>query len=168
MRVSEILRSCGLTDLTWCTQEALDRGRAVHLACELDDKGDLDESSVDPVVMPYLVGWRKFRKELEPQILSVEEEVEHPHYGYKGRLDRRIILGAREGIGDLKSGPPQDHHALQIALYAMCFDRPLARWGIYLSDEGKYKLIEYADRKDYDDAKTCISFANLKIRRGYP
>ena len=162
MRVTELIRACGLMDLTWCTQEALDRGTAVHLACELDDRGDLDESSVDPVIMPYLMGWRKFKREMEPQILSIEEEVEHP--AYKGRLDRRLILNAREGIGDIKSGPPADWIALQLAGYAMCFDRPLARWAIHLSADGKYKLIEHSDRKDFDVWKACVTLANWKAR----
>ena len=37
--VTEILRSVGLIDATWYTEEARQRGTAVHLACEYWDSG---------------------------------------------------------------------------------------------------------------------------------
>lgn len=35
-------------------------GTAVHLACELYDMDDLIEYDLDPVLVPYFEGWKKF------------------------------------------------------------------------------------------------------------
>ena len=162
MRVTNILKACGLIDTAFMDEAAMKRGEYVHLACELDDKGDLDESTLDPLVDPYLAARRLFRKEQNPDILTIEEEVKHSHYGYEGRLDRRAMMDARECVLDIKTGQPAEWHSLQLAGYALCFDRPHARFGIYLSNDGRYKMTEYKDRKDYEVWKACVTLANWK------
>ena len=53
-------------------------GTAVHIATQLDDEGYLVEASVDPLVAPYLAGWRKFRSEMAPEWESIEQMVYNP------------------------------------------------------------------------------------------
>ncbi|WP_217992962.1 hypothetical protein, partial [Priestia megaterium] len=64
-------------------------GTAVHLACELDDLGQLDERDLDPALMPYLAGWRLFSKDWQVHWDGIEEQVYHPTLRYAGTLDRR-------------------------------------------------------------------------------
>ena len=61
--VSEIIEGAGLTDPNaqkYYTKFHADRGTAVHKACELYDKGILDEDSLDPEVVGYLEAYKKF------------------------------------------------------------------------------------------------------------
>jgi len=141
----------------WSDESALRRGEAVHLATAFDDLGQLAEESLDPRLVGYLAGWRKFRRELSPEIQTIEEKVHHKLYGYEGTLDRRLTLRGRAGILDIKSGLPQRWHAVQLAAYANTFDGPLARWGIYLADDGTYRLEEYKDRHDWDVFKAALT-----------
>lgn len=65
---------------------AADRGRAVHLACELDDADEL--GSVPDVIAPYVEAWRALKRETGAVIHAVEERIVDPVYGYAGTLDR--------------------------------------------------------------------------------
>ena len=141
----------------------MDRGTAVHAATAMMDRGEIIEpESIDPRVAPYLPGWSKFNAEMKPEFLAIEEEVENPTYAYQGRLDRIAKMNGRTAILDIKTGWPEPWHALQLAGYAFCFPSSPARFGVYLSAEGKYKLIEYTKRTDYDVFKACLIVANFK------
>lgn len=165
MRVTAILKAVGLIDLEWADQEAMDRGTAVHSATAILDRGEeIDPNSIDPRVAPYLPGWERFKAELRPEILAIEERVEHPIYKYTGTLDRLVKIADREGIIDIKTGPPASFHQVQLCGYALCFTRPLARWGVYLTAEGTYKLIEYKDRTDYEVFRAALTVASFKER----
>jgi hypothetical protein len=161
LRVTEALTLAGLVDAQWFTEASSARGTAVHAACALDDAGDLDESTVHPAVAPYLSGWRRFRAEMQPEILTIEEGVRHEPYRYRGTLDRRMKLRGIEGVGDIKTGAPLASHPIQLAAYALTFDRPLARWGIYLREDGSYRIEECRDRRDFDVWKAVITVANF-------
>lgn len=159
LRVTGIIKAAGLMGQQWSDEWGMDRGTAVHKAAELDDRGDLDPETVDPMVAGHLAGWRKFRAEAAPEILAVEEEVIHEQYGYRGRLDRRVKLTGVEGILDIKCGQPAAWHPIQLAGYALTFHRPLARWGLYLPGDGNFRLREYRDRNDYDIFKAALTVA---------
>lgn len=162
MRVTQILKAVGLIDIEWATQEDMDRGTAVHACTAMMDKGEeIDPNSIDPRVAPYLPGWTKFKAEMRPEILAIEERVEHPVYKYHGTLDRIIRVGHAEIVADIKTGPPAPWHAVQLAGYALCFTRPLDRWGIYLNSDGGYRLEKYGDRKDYDVFKAALTVASF-------
>lgn len=72
------------------------RGQAVHLATALDDQNDLDESSVDDVVLPYLNAWRQFREECKFKPILIEHRIYSSIYNYAGSLDRTGLLGTIE------------------------------------------------------------------------
>jgi hypothetical protein len=99
------------------------RGTALHLAAEYDDVGDLDESSVDPLVMPHLTAYRAWREEHRPQYVATEVRVLGSLYGllYAGTIDRVALLGKRAELAiiDIKSGAPRPaEHGAQLAAYA--------------------------------------------------
>lgn len=126
----------------------LQRGRYIHLACELWDRGELDEDTVDESILPRLEGYKKFRKDTGFTPSTIEQFYVHPIYLYGFRLDRTGILNGREVLIDLKSSPsPVD--ALQGAAYwgglqAQYPPNPPvnvnAVFDLYLKDNGIYKL----------------------------
>jgi len=145
--VTAILRHAGLIDVRWASSAALDRGTAVHAATEYFDQDDLDRSSLNPEVAKRLAQYERFKEELRPEILSVEEVVVNTHHGYQGRLDRRVRINGREGVLDIKGPMVDKFHGPQLAAYAHCFDRPMARWTLHLWSI-KWKLIEH--KRPYD------------------
>lgn len=162
LRVTSVIKACGFIDDSFMDETAMLLGTYRHEATVLYDLGTLDPTTLDPRVSPHVDGWAKFRREMNPIIIATEEEVSHP--AYKGRLDRRIILDGREGVLDIKTGAKALWHRLQLAGYALCFDRPMARWGLYLTDAGTYKLEEYRDRQDFETWKACVTIASFLER----
>jgi len=162
-----MLKAEGLIDDTWLDPSALERGTAVHEATQFYDEGDLDESTLDPVVVPYLDGWKKFRADTGCEIVFIETDVEHPTLFYKGRPDRGLIVNDRFFITDIKSGSVAFWHRIQLALYAMAYGamndtgNP-RRAGVILPGNGNYSFVEYKDRDDYTVAKAIITLTNFR------
>ena len=135
MRVTEALTLAGLIDPTWYAAGAAQRGTAVHAATALDDLGDLDETSVDPIVAPYLESWRKLRDQMGWKFRRSEIEVELRRGTLVGHVDRlfgNVVL-------DVKSGSPEPWHAIQTALYASLHGADFAsvrRYAVYVHDDG--------------------------------
>lgn len=153
-------------------QFAMDRGTAVHLATALDDAGDLDEATVDPVnVAPYLTSYRLWRDLQRPKIVAREMKVVHELLGYEGRLDG-VYEFERVWIVDLKAGQPTDWHPYQTALYALAWQAQHGgatpcRAALYLSDESKPAAWRpHEDRRDFERAKALVVVAQLKQEMG--
>lgn len=124
----------------------LQRGRFIHLACELWDRGELDEETVDPLILPRLEAWKLFRKDTGFVPSRIEEFYYHPIYLYGFKFDRTGPLNGREALIDLKSSPsPVD--ALQGAAYwagLQAQDPPITCkvvFDLYLKENGKYNLV---------------------------
>ena len=78
--VTEIVDSAGLWPFGKADEDPnyyMERGRMVHLACELDDEGTLDESTLDETTGPRLEGWRRFKRESGCRILANERPLWH-------------------------------------------------------------------------------------------
>jgi hypothetical protein len=146
--VTDILKAAGLIDSTWFNPLARDRGTALHLATALVDDRDLDRSSLDPSIVGCVEAYEKFLSEMAPTILATEEAVEHLAFRYCGTLDRRVILTTapdfhRAGVLDLKRGGPAPWHPVQLSAYANCLTGPQVKWNLYLSETGRYRLVEH-------------------------
>lgn len=122
--VTEILEGAGLVDYGFLPPKvrtmALERGSAVHLATAFDDEGDLDEDSLDPAILPYLAGWRKFRSDEGAVFEQIEHRSYHPQFLYAGTKDRRVRLPKRSNSPfdlDIKCGKAQPWVWIQIAAY---------------------------------------------------
>ena len=163
--VTDILARAGLVDTQWFKDFDLERGSAVHAATHYLDEGDIDWPTVDPVVLPRVRQYQHFLDEVKPQILSIEEAVVNEALRYQGRLDRRVVINGREGVLDIKGPSRAAWQALQVAMYAACFPRPLARWTLHLSDDS-YRLIEHRGRHDWEVAKAAITLAAWREANG--
>ncbi len=119
----------------------LERGRLIHLATEYYDRDELDESSIDSRIAPFLESYIKFRMNTDfvPQL--IEQKFYHPQYFYAGRLDRQGPLNGTSVIIDIKSGQKADVDELQnVALWELCRVNhvPVKKlFDLYLRDDGK-------------------------------
>jgi hypothetical protein len=138
---------------------ASERGRAVHLACDLVDEDDLDREALDPVLVPYVEAYERFRSELRPEWEAVEQVVYSERYGYAGRLDRAGCLygiknQAPRVVLDIKTvAALSPVTGLQLAAYAEAYDpdrrrTPPRRFALQIKPDGTYRLQEYRERSD--------------------
>lgn len=163
--VTTIIKEAGLIDSTWFTEAAMMRGIYVHQATELLDKNDLDESSLDPILAPYVDAYKRFLDDTGFYISYIEKIVYNATYGYAGRLDRlgKFPTDKIESIIDIKTGKPEKWHGVQLAAYGLCLgNEPRKRFGLYLSDTGNYRLERYTDRQDMQIFLACLTIYKFK------
>lgn len=134
-------------------------GSAVHLACELDDLGELDEVGTDPVVMGYVAGWRLFLADTGARVLLNEQRLAHAGLRFAGTLDR-VLVDARGRAGlallvDLKTSVSMAaSFGVQLAGYQLLLEHampalpPLSREGLQLRADGTYHLQPYRNPND--------------------
>ena len=164
--VTSILTDVGLIDSKWFDEYSRDRGSLVHQACALYDHGVLNMDTLDPVLLPYVQGWIRFREEsgFIPEL--IEEVVWNETYRYAGTLDRTGTMNDRAVLIDLKSGLAQTWSHLQTAAYAACLPEPYLRYVVELNSYGNYKLSEHKDRKDFGVFLAALTLRNWKHNTG--
>jgi len=133
--VTQILEAEGAVDTTFYDEYSRHRGSMVHLATHLDDTGELDEDSVDPVIRPYLEAWRRFKRESGFTVEYSEVPMMSTAYRYAGTPD---VLGRFPE----NNGP--------------------ARAVVELHEDGKYKLVPFTDRRDTNIWLSCLAYHNWK------
>ncbi len=141
-RLITVTQALAILDDRWKVDPFyLERGRLIHLATEYYDRDELDESSVDPRIAPFLESYIKFRMSTDfiPQL--IEQKFYHPQYFYAGRLDRQGLFNGMSVIIDIKSGQKADVDELQnVALWELCQVNhvPVKKlFDLYLRDDGK-------------------------------
>jgi hypothetical protein len=132
--VTGILLAEGFIDAQFYTEYGRTRGSYVHQARHLDDSGELDESTIDPVIAPFLEAWRRFKRESGFIVEQSEVPMANTVYGYAGRPDV---------IGHFPSGN-------------------LKRGAVELHDNGKFRLISYTDRGDMSLWLAVLAVHNWK------
>lgn len=128
-----------------CDPWYLERGKVVHKATELYDKGTLDSDSVDPQIQGYLQGWEKFRFDYEFVPTHIEFKTYHKIYQYAGIIDR--IGNSRIGnfLLDIKSGEPTKSDKLQIAGgYLGMMPEAKNCMALYLREDGTYRALAFS------------------------
>jgi len=155
--ITNRLKSNGMIDDEWFTEESRQRGAAVHLATQYADEKCLDLSSVDPRLHGYLLAWERFKDEMRVSFAGPPEMlVAFPDLGYATRIDRVVRLQHREShavVVNLKTGVPLPWHPIQLAgeLLAYCYTTQerltrTTRASVYLKADGSYKWEPYKHR----------------------
>lgn len=169
MSVTDVLRSVQLIDDSWFDEEARVRGRYVHKAIAYEERGGLDESSVDERLAGYLAAYRAFVREVEPgACLLVEEPLAHPIHRYAGTVDQVRPIAGKLAVLEHKTGGPARWHALQTAAYAALAEvklspaHPLRRYVLYLRPDGTYRLVEQSSRDDWKLFLAALALAAFK------
>ena len=94
--VNEIFADLGMVDYSRVPQDKLEIarefGKAMHKTCELYDKNELNESTLDDKLKPYLEAWKLFKQDYlaEFEERNIERIVHHQIDGleYAGTADR--------------------------------------------------------------------------------
>jgi hypothetical protein len=152
------------------------RGTRVHKVCELEDRGTLDETSVNAALAPYLAAWRLFKREHDFEPDLIETRVVNAVRRYAGTLDRTgwIRVGGRRRymLLDIKSGILSECAGVQTAAYKAAapigmkeYPHAIAlRAGVKLGDDGRYTLRLFADDVDLAVFYSCLTVYNWKAR----
>lgn len=147
--VTQILKAEGFIDTSWFTEHGRDRGKLAHKCTYLDDTGELDESSVDPVLMPYLVAYRRFKRDSGFVVSMSETPLAAEAYRFAGTPDRTGSFNdATCAILDIKTGSVEPWAGLQLAAYTILLGSPYKRFALQLKSDGSYRLIPFTDRQD--------------------
>lgn len=143
-------------------------GVASHLACELDDLGELDETTLDPELVPILEAWRKFSQDHNVVWSGIEERVYHPTLRYAGTLDRYGLVDGEDAVVDIKTTAElYPAMGLQLAAYSQAKMVPSARlvpsvrrYVVQLKRSGDYVLQPYADPSDWPTFASLVTLRN--------
>ena len=171
LSVTRCLSAAGLVNFEGIDPFYAERGTAVHRATELSDRGTLDELKLDPQLAPYLAAWRDFRKTSGVIIRAIEKRFVCEPLEFAGTIDRVVSILGREGVLDIKTGNHYASHNVQLAAYAFG-EQPkqpqkLARWAVYLAEDGRFKLREFTDHSDFLVWQSCLTIARWKRKMGY-
>lgn len=142
--VTSLLVEAGKIDTTFFKPWYAQRGTMVHLATELDDRGKLDEESVDERIKGYLAAWRDFKAVLRLRFIKTEYIAYDIGLGFAGTADRLVEIpgDGHLRVLDIKSGSAAPSHRLQVAAYVRGErDHPwpeLDAMLVYLRPNGKW------------------------------
>ena len=133
---------------------ARDFGVNCHLACHLDNIGQLDEDSLDPALAPYLAAWRAFKTETGFAVTGSEARLFNKLHGYAGTADAIGALYDRLTVIDIKSGIVPSTVGCQLAAYQGAAEsmglKIRRRLCVQLAGDGRYKLLEQKDPADWN------------------
>lgn len=174
--VTGILEAMGASDYSMVPPDVLavaaERGRLVHQACHYDDQGDLDETTLDPALVPYVHAWRRFREDhdVQPMAALVERPLAHEVLRYCGTPDCPATMGGMRGkpvVIDRKVvAQVQPATGLQLSAYRMLLNTvadtfPTAvgfstagRLAVNLHDDGSYTTVWFTEP---DDDRTWLA-----------
>jgi RecB family exonuclease len=148
--VTQILDAAGFIDKRWFTEEARDRGTAVHKIVEAYIK--YDDDACDVLLEGYLDAYKKAKREIGFEVIESEILVHSIRYWYAGTLDLIAVVDGELAVIDIKSGSDVPAYALQTAAYAEAYFEQNAmpitkRYGLYLAQDGTYKFPEHREKE---------------------
>lgn len=139
--VTQIIKGAGLYGEAgnFYNAASAEKGKFIHEACELYDKGDLEEQSLDEKLVPYLDAWKAFRKQMPVEFAVIEQPFFSLEHGFAGTIDRAWFENKKGVVADIKTGAVPDWVSIQLAGYAILFPS-LTAMAIQLKDNGKFSL----------------------------
>jgi hypothetical protein len=168
-RVTQIIKAAGLlADYDNIDPYYMERGTAVHLACQLYDENDLDPDSLTDDIRDRVEAYIDFRREMRVEIHEIELDVVHDTLRYAGRLDRIATINGRRGILDIKGPIQAPWHGVQLALYLNAYASNIPTCGAYMRwsvhvEPGGYKLIAHTSADDFAVARAALSLYHWKV-----
>jgi len=145
--VTGILRAVGLSkDFGGIADFYKERGQAVHKAIELFLKGTLDETTIDPVLIPYWEGFKRYWEKHKEKPTFIETPQYCEEYGFAGTAD--LVTNTR--IRDWKCSKDHDRVAeLQGEGLKLLYGPPFLPFEvIQFPGDGSFKVFEYGDKID--------------------
>jgi hypothetical protein len=137
------------------------RGQHVHAMIDLDNRGELDEESLDEGLRPYLTQWRLFLHESKFTVTASEQRVFHPSLHYAGTCDCLLGQGT-SWVLDVKTGAIPRSVGAQLAAYQQALDpRPRRRLCLALTADN-YRLHECKGLSDFVLFQSCLHIWRYK------
>lgn len=146
-----ILKKLGYIDTAFYDEYSANRGRLVHLVNKLHVDGELDETTVDPILLPYFQATLRFLADSGFIITRSEFMLYCPEWDYACTVDFEGYFSHAPRIlyfGDWKSGKMQDWTRYQLALECNAQGEYRRRVGVELRKNGTYKTRIYNDHYD--------------------
>jgi len=172
--VTQILSGCGLVSYNGVRQSVLDfkaqLGTEAHRACSYVAQGMLLDE-VDERVLPYLSAYKDFAdtKNWKPFLVSPEPKIGDINGSAIGfQPDEVGPLDGIETLLELKTtSDVYPSYGIQLAFYDLLLggDRR-QRVVLQLFPDGRYKLHEYKDRKDYEIVQCLVALHHWKANHG--
>ena len=164
-------------DPAWLADASL-RGKMVHKAIELFNRGTLDEDDLDPMLEPYLRAWKRFCADHAFVPDQIESIIYSTRWEYAGTVD---VVGSWKSLRrrtpvtiDVKSGVADPAHGPQTAAYT----EPLREMGIIegpvvpqravvrVQANGHYIVDHYQDAGDWSIFLAELTGYRFKERFG--
>lgn len=151
------------------------RGKAVHRACEILANGhEIAESSLHPIVVPYVAQFRDFMAKTDFRATGTEIEVFSARYRYGGKLDLVGDWDGEAGLLDIKTGLDTWLAGFQTAAYEYAYrettgdQTPRRRGTLLLSDKApdKWKLRVCPDPSDFSVFLSALNIFRVAEARG--
>ena len=156
--ITQVLVSTGFINTKWFDDYSATRGTYVHKIVELDIKGILDKSSIDPALQGYYDAWLKFRNEKKYDIKETEKPRINFMYKFGGIADTFGTMDGKPVVIDIKTGIEQPATRLQTAAQTLLVDWPvLERFSLQLKSDGNYKLNAYPIRENAADRNIFLA-----------
>lgn len=181
--VTGIMLECGYIDDTWYTEAGQERGTAIHDLTLSYELGALELQDAPAELRPWVSAYIAAMNVIRPTWTKMEEPSIHPVHRFGYTADRVGLIYSLGSVLDLKTGartavgarrdmhPVQralrlkaEPHAIQTALYAIgeaeYLNLPaeqIARWTLYLKDNGKWSLDQHQNRHDISEARRVIA-----------
>lgn len=160
--ITQMLVQAGLVDTTWFTEEGKRRGTGVHDVTAAYDLQALDLETCHSEWRAYLLQHVKLTQIVQPEWSHIEVPFVHDQYLYGGRPDRVGRMYRAQAVVEVKSGPPDTVHGIQLALQAYLVAPTLGlppttiqRYGWYLTPT-RFKLEHYCNPNDFIRARGVI------------
>ncbi|HPD58329.1 MAG TPA: hypothetical protein PKW17_13885 [Smithellaceae bacterium] len=136
--VTQILQAEGFIDIRWYDDWSRQKGKYVHQAIKYYLADELDESSLDPEIKPYLEAFKKFLSDSNFNITSSERPGISTILKYAGTPDISGFFpnGNRPGTA--------------------------GRFALELNNKGKYRLTEFKDKTDFDVWRSVVAVYHWK------
>lgn len=176
--VTGMLQETGWIDDRWFTEQSCERGSVVHRLTADYDLGIIPHpQAVTSKYKGWLLGHAKACAIMRPSWEHIEEPMVSERHRYGCRPDRGGLLYGARAVMEVKSGvvpsparpvgslaaPDANCHQIQTALQAIVLAEEwripaeaIARFTLYLSDRGKFKLEQYEDGRDFHEARRII------------
>lgn len=121
--ITGILKDEGFIDTAFYDEWSRDKGSHVHKAIKYYLADELDEETIDPVIVPYLSAFKRFMAESGFIVKQSETPGVNTVHRYSGTPD---LIG--------------------------CFPKPGAchRFALELTADAKYKLVQFTDQNDFN------------------
>ena len=164
LHVTECFQAVGAVNYDYCSEVGRERGRDVHLATAYDDKGTLDESTVNAEIGGHLESWRKAKRDLKLEILHIEARMTVDNL--TGQVDRICRRDVWVSIIEIKSSRPNAVAGLQMAAYGDMYARMMLVDRIVVQTQANgipiiYGGSEYSPRSYSSDVATFRAMARV-------